>query len=126
MKAWTSAQSQPFGFPDEVIPRGTIVVTALPGEYGNPLPALVVQSGLAQNLGSSVVCPLTSYEGDGAPLVRVRIQPTAENGLEKSCFVMVDKIIAMPTSKLQRQIGFADEGTMDDVSGALLYLLGLA
>lgn len=107
-----------------MIQRGAIVVTALPGEYGKPRPAVVVQSNLAARLSSYIVCPLTTYE-EGSPELRPAVDPTTANGLERRSFVMVDKIIAMPAAKLQQQIGMIEDETMTDVSRVLSILLGL-
>lgn len=108
-----------------MIPRGTIVITALPGEYGKPRPAVVVQSNALAGIKSCVICPFTTSD-DHAPILRPFIAPTETNGLEAECFVMVDKITAMPEAKLQRRIGVMEAATLAQVSRALLVLLDLA
>lgn len=109
-----------------MIPRGTIVITALPGEYGKPRPAVVVQSRDVRELTSSVICPLTTFDsGEGAHLLRPVVEPSTANGLELRSYVMVDKLIAMPTEKLTRQIGTLESDILAKVSVALTLLLGL-
>ncbi|NMH17585.1 type II toxin-antitoxin system PemK/MazF family toxin, partial [Tepidiphilus sp. B18-69] len=40
--------------------RGDLVTVSLPGDYGKPRPALIVQSDLLSELESVVLCPVTS------------------------------------------------------------------
>ncbi len=110
-----------------MIPRGTVVITAIPGDYGKPRPAIVVQSSHFEGLPSSVVCPLTSFE-DGSDFLGLRpvVQPSEHNALERPSRVMVDKLIAMPNYKLVRQVGSVDAGAMAAIDTALTPLLGLA
>ncbi len=50
--------------------RGDVVLVAVPGDYGKPRPAVVIQTDLANETHASfVVCPMTSYIQD-APLFR--------------------------------------------------------
>ena len=110
-----------------MIPRGTIVITAIPGDYGKPRPAVVVQSGRFGELPSSIVCPITSFE-DGSDFRGLRpvVQPSEQNALEHPSRIMVDKLIAMPNYKLVQQIGMVDAETMAAIDTALTLLLGLA
>ena len=48
--------------------RGTIVTVALPGDYGKPRPAVVIQPERLAATDSLLVCPLTSTQRDAAPL----------------------------------------------------------
>src|ERR1700676_5192220 len=59
--------------------RGDIVTIVLPGAYGKPRPALVVQSDLFDTLASVTVLPVTS-ELRTAPLLRISIEPNTDNG----------------------------------------------
>ena len=47
--------------------RGDFVLAAVPGDYGKPRPALIVQSSLYDGLPSVALCPLTSDLRDDAP-----------------------------------------------------------
>jgi mRNA interferase MazF len=56
--------------------RGDIVVVALPGDYGRPRPALIVQADLFNETHASVtVVPVTSTLVD-APLFRLTVEPS--------------------------------------------------
>jgi mRNA interferase MazF len=107
--------------------RGDIVLTALPGDYGKPRPAVVVQSDRLNegDCSSVVVCPMTSFEAD-ASLMRVVLAPTAQNGLSGRSEVMVEKLAAVPVRRLRRVIGRLDTEHMRLVDRALLLVLGFA
>ena len=55
--------------------RGDVVTIAAAGDYGEPRPAIIVQTdALPENHASVVVCQLTSEVAD-APDFRVTIEP---------------------------------------------------
>jgi mRNA interferase MazF len=60
--------------------RGDLVTVALQGGYGKPRPALVVQADQFAELGSVVILPITSTLVD-APLLRLPVEPSSDNGL---------------------------------------------
>lgn len=106
--------------------RGDLVVAVAPGAHGKPRPFLVVQSDLATRAGSQsvTVAPLTSTVR-GAPLFRVTIDPSAENGLRTVSQVMVDKLVTLPRQKLGKPFGRLDFETMQRVNRSLSLWLGL-
>jgi len=86
--------------------RGTVVTVASPGVYsGKPRPAVVVQADRWLQAHPSVtLCPLTSTLAE-APLVRLPVQPTARNGLQKHSQLMVDKLFTVAISSLGAVVG---------------------
>jgi mRNA interferase MazF len=70
--------------------RGDLVSVALRGEQGKPRPALVVQADHFAGLPRVTVLPITGLLLE-APLVRVEVEPNAQNRLTKPSQVMVDK-----------------------------------
>ena len=104
--------------------RGDIVVVAFSGDYGKPRPALVIQNDAFEQLPSLTVLPLTS-DLHPAPLIRINISPSADNGLERHSHVMVDKTTTVPRSKIGRQIGRLEPETMRQVGLALSRFLEL-
>ena|ERR687887_76830 len=81
--------------------RGDIVIAVTPGDSGKPQPAAVVQSDIFNPTHASItLCPITSHLVD-APLFRLNLQPTAENGLGVSSQIMVDKITTVQKRKTQ-------------------------
>jgi mRNA interferase MazF len=104
--------------------RGDIVTVVLPGAYGKPRPAVVVQSDRLA-LDSVIVCPLTSFPVN-AGSVRVDVDPGAENGVKIRSQVMVDKVTVLPRSKCSAPIGRLDNDRMQRVDARLALVLGLA
>ena len=105
--------------------RGTIVTVALPGAYGKPRPALVIQSDFFDEHPSVTVLPITSDLRD-TPLFRVRIAPTPENGLYRESEIMIDKTATIPREKIGYPMGIADGATMRAVDRCLSLFLGIA
>lgn len=105
--------------------RGDIVSIVLPGAYGKPRPALVVQSDLFDALPSVTILPITS-ELRTAPLLRISIEPTTDNGLRKNSQVMVDKAQTVPRDKVGATIGRLHEDTVVAVDRALAVFFGIA
>ena len=105
--------------------RGDLVLVALPGDYGKPRPALVVQADqlTAEDCGSVVVCPLTTTL-TGTTSFRVGVAPTAENGLRGPSEVMVEKLAGIARSQLRDVIGSLDRTAMQAVERSLLLVLG--
>lgn len=105
--------------------RGDIVVVALPGEYGKPRPAVVVQADrYAKEFQSIILCPLTSTLTD-QPTVRVVVPPIDFTGLKETSSIMVEKIIGLPRTRVSRVIGRLDDETMSRVDYALSIILDL-
>lgn len=107
------------------IKRGDLVSVTLQGAYGKPRPGLVIQSNLFAEHPSVTVLPLTSELVD-APLIRIRVEPTAENGLQRPSQIMVDKTSTLPRTKIGGPFGHIDDETMLAVVRALTVFLGFA
>ena len=107
--------------------RGDVVLTVLPGDYGKPRPAVVVQGDAVTeaDYGSVVVCPMTSGTGQGS-LVRVPVAPNQGNGLKIESEIMVEKLAGVSTKRLRGVIGRLDAVTMRAVDQALSVVLGFA
>ena len=104
--------------------RGDLVTIALPGDYGKPRPALIVQSDAFSGLDSVTVLRVTS-EVHSLPLIRITVNPTVENGLVKRSQIMIDKAATVPRAKIGQRIGFLRPATMQAISEALARFLSL-
>ena len=105
--------------------RGSIVTVALQGDFGKGRPALVVQSDLfAGHPGVSVL--LVSSELVDAPLIRIEIQPSEQNGLRDRSQILADKIFTVKREKIGSVIGQIEDDLMVAVNRAMLVFLGLA
>ena len=107
------------------ITRGDLVTIALSGDYGKPRPALVVRSDHFAALPSLTVLPLTSDLRD-EHLLRITIEPTGQNGLNRPSQVMIDKITTVPRARTGKRIGVVESRKMQIVEGALVGFLALA
>jgi mRNA interferase MazF len=105
--------------------RGDLVTIALPGDYGKPRPALVIQSDLFDQHPSVTILPVTS-ELRETPLFRIQVEPEATNGLRKSSQVMVDKAQTVPREKIGGTIGRLDDESLLAIDRALAVFLGFA
>jgi mRNA interferase MazF len=105
--------------------RGDVVTVALPGAFGKPRPAVVVQADLVPPSFRTVsLLPVTS-QLEAAPAFRITVEPSASNGLRKVSQVMVDKVSTHRRDKLGPVIGSLDESTTARVTRALAVWLGV-
>jgi mRNA interferase MazF len=105
--------------------RGDLVTIAMQGDFGKPRPALVIQANHFSEHSSVTVLPITGTLV-AAPLLRVTIQPTAENGLQKPSQVMVDKAMTVKRERVGPVFGRIDADTLVEVERCLAAFLGLA
>ena len=105
--------------------RGDLVTIAMQGDFGKPRPALVIQADQFSEHASATVLPITSTLVS-APLLRVTIQPNAENGLQKPSQVMVDKAMTVVREKVGPTSGRIDADALVEVERCLAVFLGIA
>ena len=85
---------------------------------------VIIQSDEVSGFDSVILCLLTTYESSGIP-ARVRVEPTVQNGLEKTNYVMTEKIASVSRAMLGRRIGTLEEEVMREVSEKVAVVLGL-
>jgi len=108
------------------VKRGELWTVAGGGSYtGKPRPALVLQDDHFAGTASVTVCPLTSIRIE-APLLRLAVEPTPENGLHDTCSIMIDKITTVSRERLGRRIGHLEDAHLLRVNRALVVFLGVA
>lgn len=105
--------------------RGDFVTIAMQRDFGKPRPALVIQADQFSDHTSTTVLPITSALV-AAPLFRVTVQPSAENGLQKPSQVMVDKAITVRRDKVGLAFGRIDSDALHEVERCLAVFLGIA
>jgi mRNA interferase MazF len=108
------------------VKRGEIWTMAGGSDYASkPRPAVVIQDdGFSETL-SIAVCPLTS-EPVEAPILRLLVEPTPENGLRNTSRLMVDKVTTVQRSRLGQRIGQLADDDLLRLNRSLLVFLGLA
>ena len=105
--------------------RGDFVTIAMQGDFGKPRPALVIQSDQFNEHATVTVLLVSSALVD-APLLRLTVQPTPLNGLQKPSQVMVDKAMSVKRDKLGEVFGSASDAVMLEIGRCLAVILGIA
>lgn len=101
------------------------MTVSLSGDFGKPRPAVVIQSDSFADHPTVTILPLTSTPNDGAPLLRVAVEPSADNGLKRPSWVMLDKVATSRRERLGDAFGNLDAATLSQVSRALGTFLGV-
>ena len=105
--------------------QGDVITVSLPGDYGKPRPALVVQADIYTELSSLTVLPFTSATAS-FERSRVRILPSPSNGLRLDSQIMVEKITTIARAKAGPPIGRLSTDDFATVHRALALFLGFA
>lgn len=95
--------------------RGDIVTVAMTGDVGKPRPALVVQADPFDQTGTITVLLLSGTLVD-APLIRLIVRPTPQNGLLKPSQIQIDKAMSVQRHKVGAVIGRLDDASMPAVT----------
>ena len=95
------------------------------GDFNKPRPGLVIQTDLFE-AHATVTLLLVSRTLVNAPLLRVTVQPSKENGLQKPSQVMVDKVMTVKRNKIGKTIGRIDADAMVEIERSLVVFLGIA
>jgi mRNA interferase MazF len=103
--------------------RSDLVTVAIPGDFGKPRPALVIQSDHF-NATATITVLLISGKLVAAPLIRLTVDPAPENGLRKRSQIMIDKAMTVRRDRLAEPFGRLDEETMIAVNRSLALFLG--
>ena len=105
--------------------RGDVVTVAGGPDYaGKPRPAVIIQSDAFSGRDSRILVLLSSRD-TRAQLFRIELEPTEGNGLREHSFAMIDKITAVPLSKIGPRIGRLADQDMLRINAALVMFLGI-
>ena len=106
--------------------RGEVWAVAGGPDYaGKPRPVVILQDDAFHVTHSTTICPFATSSAD-APLMRLRIEPSDQNGLRASSQLMVDKITTVSKKKLETRIGRLSDVEMVRLNRAVIVFLGLA
>ena len=92
---------------------------------GKPRPAVIVQDDRFDAHDSIIVCPLTT-DATSAPIFRLPVEPSATNGLQAPCRLMIDKLTAVPRTRLGKRLGSLAREEVKTLNRAMFVFLGLA
>ena len=87
-------------------------------------PVVIVQANLENDFDSVILCLFTTFESENIS-TRVKIDPTSENGLEKTSYVMTEKIITVEKTMLGKHIGNLASNEMHLIAGKLARILDI-
>jgi len=85
-------------------------------------PVVIIQSELEHSFDSVILCLFTSYKSNHIK-TRVKIEPSVTNGLNKTSFVMTEKIITVDKKLLGEKIGNLTKEQMIEISKQLAKIL---
>ena len=106
--------------------RGEVwTVSGGPDYIGKPRPAVILQDDAFNATASITICPLTTHSVD-APLIRIEIEASNQNGLRVASQLMIDKITTVSKTKVQSRVGRLSDEDLVRVNRAVLVFLGLA
>lgn len=106
--------------------RGEIYTAAVRGAYtGKPRSVVILQDDRFDATASITVCPFTTNPVE-APLLRLPIDPSEENGLDQPSQLMVDKVTTVPRSSVGEHLGRLRDDELVALNRSLIVFLGLA
>ncbi len=105
--------------------RGEIYTAAARGPYtGKARRVVVLQDDRFDATASITICPFTTNPVT-APLIRLPIDPSEENGLDQPSQIMVDKVTTVPRSSLGERLGRLRDDELVALNRSLIVFLGL-
>lgn len=104
--------------------RGDFVTIVMSGDFGKPRPALVIQANQFCEHATVTVLLVTSALVN-APLLRVTVEPSETNGLQKPSQIMIDKAMTVKQDKLGQPFGQAGDAILLNVGRCLAVFLGI-
>jgi mRNA interferase MazF len=105
--------------------RGEVWTVGGAAYAGKPRTAVIVQDDRFDANDSIVVCPFTT-DATPAPIFRLPVEPSEGNGLREPCRLMVDKLTAVPRTRLGRRLGSLTREEIKMLNRAMFVFLGLA
>lgn len=106
--------------------RGEIWTVAGGSHYSSkPRPVAILQNDRFTSNESVTVCPVTSVRIDGH-IFRIPVFPDETNGLRSPSWLMADKLLTVPRTKLRLRIGRIDDDTLAELSRAVTVFLNLS
>jgi mRNA interferase MazF len=93
--------------------HGEVFLVAGGTHTSKPRPVLILQNPLCRTGDSVVVAPFTTVSNE-AVNTRIAVAPTAANGLDRPCFLEIDKLSAIDSSYLGQRIGSLEDAVLDE------------
>ncbi len=101
-------------------------MAAARGAYtGKPRPVVILQDDRFDATASITICPFTTNSVE-APLLRLRVDPSEDNGLDQPSQLMIDKLTTVPRTSLGERLGRLPDNELVALNRSLIVFLGLA
>jgi len=92
------------------------VVLVAGGTYSSkPRPALVLQNSQYKTGRSVIIIPFTSAQ-NAEVTTRIPVIPSTANGLDRNCFLEVDKMSAIDASFIGKSIGELEKSVLKETA----------
>ena len=106
--------------------RGAMVLFAERGDYtSKPRPGVIVQRDVTLSDAPSItLCGVTTH-AIGANAARIALVPSAENGLLKPAYIMIDKVASIRRYRIRERVGMLHIEDMRQIDIALRRWLDL-
>ena len=104
--------------------RGEFWTVSGPGYAGKPRPAVILQDDRFAATASVTLCVFTTDPTE-APLIRLEVQPTPENGLRQASKLMADKLTTVSRERLGERVGELAPADMVRLERAVMVFLGV-
>ena len=94
-------------------------------EPGKIRPVVILQSDVLHYADhtSTIACAISSQPKDGISLIRLRVQPSVENGLRKESYILTDQIRALDLFRLREKVGQLNEETIHNLRTSIKAIL---
>ncbi len=88
---------------------------------GKTRPAIVIQTNSLNKIGhpSTLVIPISSKDYKNTSILRLKIEPSIQNGLEKASYAVMDQLTAIDNLKIKAKLGEIEITNR----GAIIYAL---
>ncbi|HTV30568.1 MAG TPA: type II toxin-antitoxin system PemK/MazF family toxin [Xanthobacteraceae bacterium] len=105
--------------------RGAVVTASIGSPSGKPRPFLVLRS---DHFAAHALVTIVAFTGTitEAPLLRVTVQPSAENGLRAPSQAMIDHIQSVRAERIEQEIGRLAGADLLAITRAVAVYLGFA
>ena len=104
--------------------RGDLLTVIVPGDFGTPRPAVVIQTDFAEELDTVIVCMITSDLGSPWRF-RVTVPANSETGLRAPSQIMADKLFTSYREKCGPVFGRLGGPNLAELNEALTFMIGL-
>ena len=113
--------------PASICSSGEAWTAAARGAYtGKPRPVDRAGGRVRRDGFGHCCCSHHGFDRYSIPLLRVVLEPSAENGLAAPSRIMVDKLATMPRTNLRERVGVLTDHDLVQLGRSMMVFLGLA